>query len=240
MPKPYLLDGYGIDTTKKMNYIELTLRLYLVYKTLNIASKYPQYAYFKPLGNVNNAFGKNDNPQELTIVKNLAERIKKRHTHIELKVHQTIDLINKLNDFSGNDDFSRPLTYEKFCDLLGIDTQSGNVLERLNTLPPPLFEPTIYLIKNEEYHQIVSTWDDEREQKKRIAQKAIPISKLSSGERQFIYMTSTLLYHAFNILSIPREERIAYRNICMVLEEVEICFHPEYQRYIYQETPLTI
>lgn len=225
-----ILDGYGIDTTKKMNYIELTLRLYLVYKTLNIASKYPQYAYFKPLGNVNNAFGKNDNPQELSIVNNLAEQIKKRHTHIELKVHQTIDLINKLNDFSGNDDFSIPLTYEKFCDLLGIDTQSGNVLERLNTLPPPLFEPTIYLIKNEEYHQIVSIWDDEREQKKRIAQKAIPISKLSSGERQFIYMTSTLLYHAFNILSIPREERIAYRNICMVLEEVEICFHPEYQR----------
>lgn len=225
-----ILDGYGIDVTRLMNYVELTLRLYVVYKTLSIASKFPQYGKYKPFSGVNNVFRNTDNQAELQLARELAEEINKRHTHIELKVHQTIDLINKLNDFENKDELDRSLTYEQFCDLLSIDPLSANILEKLNKLPPPLFEPTIYLIKNKDYEEIEKETQEEAEQKRLIARKAIPISKLSSGERQFIYMTSTLLYHAFNILSIPRDERIAYRNVCMVLEEVEICFHPEYQR----------
>ena len=102
--------------------------------------------------------------------------------------------------------------------------------KRLETLPPPLFKPEIYLIKTEDYERISAQEHSEEERAKSIAEKAIPLSKLSSGERQFIFMTSTLLYHALNIQSIPKDERLAYRNICMVLDEVEICFHPEYQR----------
>lgn len=85
-----ILDGYGIDATKAMNYIELTLRLYLVYKTFSIANKYPQYSHFKPLGNIENAFKSNPNPNELKLARELAETINRNHSHIELKVHQTI------------------------------------------------------------------------------------------------------------------------------------------------------
>lgn len=225
-----ILDGYGIDASQKMNYIELTLRLYLVYKTFSIANKYPQYSYFKPLGSVNNAFKNNSNKQELQLVKELAEMINERKTHIELKVHQTIDLIRRLDNFEDKKVFERALTYEEICGLLGIDTNCESVMGRYNTLPPPLFQPTIYLIKDEVYKGIMESNLNEAEKKALLAQKTITLSELSSGERQFIYTTSTLLYHSFNILSIPQAERVAYRNLCMVLEEVEICFHPEYQR----------
>ena len=57
----------------------------------------------------------------------------------------------------------------------------------------------------------------------------IPFYKLSSGERQFLYMVSSLVYHILNIKSVPTS-RIHYRCINIVLDEVEICFHPEYQR----------
>lgn len=225
-----VLDGYGIDATKAMNYIELTLRLYLVYKTFSIANKYPQYSHFKPLGNIDNAFKSNPNPNELKLARELAETINRNHSHIELKVHQTIDLINYLNDSPRKNVFDRRMTYEDYNKLLGIDPQCETVLDRLGTLPPPLFKPEIYLIKTEDFEKIAAQELGEGERKKSIAEKAIPLSRLSSGERQFIYMTSTLLYHALNIQSIPKEERLAYRNICMVLDEVEICFHPEYQR----------
>lgn len=225
-----ILDGYGIDASRKMNYIELTLRLYLVYKTFSIANKYPQYSYFKPLGSVNNAFKNNSNKQELQLVKELAEMINERNTHIELKVHQTIDLIRRLDNFEDKKVFERALAYEEICGLLGVDTNCESVMDRYNTLPPPLFQPTIYLIKDEVYKGIMKSNLDEAEKKALLAKNTITLSELSSGERQFIYTTSTLLYHSFNILSIPQEERVAYRNLCMVLEEVEICFHPEYQR----------
>lgn len=225
-----VLDGYGIDATKAMNYIELTLRLYLVYKTFSIAKKYPQYGHFKPLGNINNAFKNNSNPNELKLARELAETVNRNHSHIELKVHQTIDLINYLNDSPQKNVFDRRMTYESYNKLLGIEPQCETVQERLETLPPPLFKPEIYLIKTEDYERIAAQELNEGERRKSIAEKAIPLSKLSSGERQFIFMTSTLLYHALNIQSIPKDERLAYRNICMVLDEVEICFHPEYQR----------
>ena len=122
------------------------------------------------------------------------------------------------------------MTYEGYNKLLGIEPQCETVQKRLETLPPPLFKPEIYLIKTKDYERISAQEHSEEERAKSIAEKAIPLSKLSSGERQFIFMTSTLLYHALNIQSIPKDERLAYRNICMVLDEVEICFHPEYQR----------
>ena len=225
-----ILDGYGIDASKAMNYIELTLRLYLVYKTFSIANKYPQYSNFKPIGSVNNAFKSNSNQHELALAKELAEKIYQKGTHIELKVHQTIDLIRRLDNFEDKKVFERILTYDEICLLLGIDTRCESVMERFNTLPPPLFEPTIYLIKNDIYNSIIENERDELVRKELISKHAITLSDLSSGERQFIYTTSTLLYHAFNIQSIPQVERVAYRNLCFVLEEVEICFHPEYQR----------
>ena len=225
-----ILDVYGIDAEKSMNYIELTLRLYLVYKTFSIAEKYPQYGHFKPLGNVNNAFKNNPNQHELRMVRELAEMISQRETHIELKIHQTINLIRRLDTFKNKRVFERPITYDEMCTLLGVDTNCDSILQRMQTLPPPLFEPSIYLIKNDVYNSIIETTSDERVRKRLIERNVISLSELSSGERQFIYTTSTLLYHALNIQSISPIDRVAYRNLCLVLEEVEICFHPEYQR----------
>lgn len=206
-----VLDGYKIDATKQMNYIELTLRLYLVYKSFSIAKKYPQYSHYKSIGHVNNAFKSNPNEKVLDLAKELAEKINNAHTHIELKIHQTLDLISQLDKTENNDSLEKTVTYEEFNVILGKEPNCNSVIDRMNTLPPPLFEPTIFLRRLD-------------------TGKVVALSDLSSGERQFIFTTSTLLYHSFNILSIPQKGRVAYRNICMVLDEVEICFHPEYQR----------
>ena len=53
---------------------------------------------------------------------------------------------------------------------------------------------------------------------------------MSSGERQFLYICSTFIYHILNLLSVQDSRRVRYRNMNLVLDEVEICFHPEYQR----------
>jgi hypothetical protein len=102
--------------------------------------------------------------------------------------------------------------------------------ERTELLPPPIFRPNALLVKNDLYKIIMEAKVSEEEKNNLLYDNAISLNQLSSGERQFIYTTSTLIYHALNLKSVPDVTRVSYKNICMVLDEIEICFHPEYQR----------
>ena len=54
---------------------------------------------------------------------------------------------------------------------------------------------------------------------------------MSSGERQRLFTSSSIVYHLRNILnSKAKVTKIKYKNVVVVLEEVELYFHPEYQR----------
>ena len=57
------------------------------------------------------------------------------------------------------------------------------------------------------------------------------LNKMSSGERQILYSLSYVLYHIKNIQSVREDEnRVAYHNICLIFDEVELYFHPDLQR----------
>ena len=51
----------------------------------------------------------------------------------------------------------------------------------------------------------------------------------SSGEKQFLQVVGAVLYHLHNIDSIASNE-MRYRNINLIFEEIELYFHPEWQR----------
>lgn len=54
---------------------------------------------------------------------------------------------------------------------------------------------------------------------------------MSSGERQFLFYMSTLLYHLKNLDSVTEgDESVHYKFVNIIMEEVELYFHPEYQR----------
>ena len=80
-------------------------------------------------------------------------------------------------------------------------------------LPPPIFSYELILKRN----------DLQRNEK-------IKYNNLSSGELQLLQTLSVHAYHISNLLSIQGKGRPQYRNINLVFDEVEICFHPEYQR----------
>lgn len=62
----------------------------------------------------------------------------------------------------------------------------------------------------------------------------IDFETLSSGERQQIYSISSILYHLDNLKSANKDEsypdRIIYKNVNVVLEEIELYYHPELQQ----------
>lgn len=56
-------------------------------------------------------------------------------------------------------------------------------------------------------------------------------TSMSSGERQLMYSLSSILYHIQNLESVNGDTfRIFYKHINLVLDEVELYSHPEYQR----------
>ncbi len=139
-------------------------------------------------------------------IEELISEINKDNTHITLKIKQTLNFIEKVK--AGR---NKNFTEFNISDL-GIKTRK--LYEIMENLPPSFYNFEIYL------------------KKANNSGNKIAYSKLSSGEKQFIYNISTILYHVKNILSIKPDikNRISYQNINIVLDEIELCFHPEYQR----------
>lgn len=181
---------------------------YLVKKTLSIAGIYPTYKDFRNIGKV---YLFMDDVSTLTSpeenIKKLVEKISKDRSHITLKIRQTIYFLthNKIPR-EPNKPFSNLVRYQ--------DQHLSSAIDFLDLIQeillPPIFKSHVRL-KGEDGN-IVS------------------LDKMSSGERQQLFSFATILYHIINILSIQDKDRIKYRNINVVLDEIEICFHPEYQR----------
>src|SRR5690606_25959341 len=54
---------------------------------------------------------------------------------------------------------------------------------------------------------------------------------LSSGEKQKIFGSATLLYHLANINSVRRSGKyVKYRHVNVIRDEIELYYHPELQR----------
>ena len=89
-----------------------------------------------------------------------------------------------------------------------------NSYDKLYRLLPPVF------------YDIEPCFIKDREEKDEIK-----MSQMSSGEKQLLYSNSAVLYHIYNIANSQQDTLIIpYRHINIVLDEVELYYHPEFQR----------
>ncbi len=204
---------------------------YLIYKTLSIASSYPSYERFSKLASHEDVFNfvpdKND-----TLSTQLVREIKTDHSHITLKIRQTVNFLNhwteNITTWSEKFTFFWPYKkliieeYLKYKDNL-------DVLKKL--LPPPFFDANIKLRHK---HGVESIEGQNPEIERPLDQgESISFYKLSSGERQLMYMLSNVFSHIYNLRSVfTTNDRIRYDHINIILDEIELSFHPEYQRRI--------
>lgn len=67
--------------------------------------------------------------------------------------------------------------------------------------------------------------------------KTFKLSELSSGEQQIILNLSSISYHLHNIQSIHEEDekRIKYKYVNILLDEIELYYHPNSQRKMVSE-----
>lgn len=207
-----ILDALDCLVTRGMSDIQIYIRMYVVYKVLNAAEKYPSYDYFrKYVGNINYTFAEAKGRNDLKLAKDLALKVKSDKTHIGLKLRQALNFIDHEQNIPLKL-WPLSMPYSRYCKILGIEEKGMSIEKRMEFLPPGIFKTSLTL-KNIQNNEV------------------IPLNHLSSGERQFLYLVSTIIYHALNIKSAAEDpNRTIYKNLNIVLDEVEICFHPEYQR----------
>lgn len=193
---------------------------YLTYKTFKIASRYRQHnAPFRDL----QAFKDGYNAE---LIDEIIESECNDGSNTTRKIFQTLAYLL----FDVYEDTDRGRTQKTTMDLAEIDRRSDNVINSIDEsdtnesikamfvseVPPPFLNCSINL------HEISDR------------NVRISFESLSSGEKQLSYAVSSILYHIDNINSLRDSERnrflIPYRNLLVVLEEIELYFHPEMQQ----------
>ena len=180
---------------------------YLVCKTLKISKTYRQYNKF-----YRDHYGISYKINH-DVLNDLIKRLYLDKSHITKKIRQILGYIV----YGIYDDITN---VNSFIDISKIQTKdikkkkSSFIYSIDDLVPPPIFDVSICLKNNE-------TGDD------------VHFETLSSGERQQVYSISSLLYHLSNINSVwldTNGQRIVYNHLNVILEEIELYFHPELQR----------
>lgn len=97
--------------------------------------------------------------------------------------------------------------------------------EILFRLPPPLYQLDALMVKDEADRR------DERYSLENSDAREIQLSKLSSGEKQFLYSLSATLFHIKSMdESIARTKGLQFKDVCLVFDEAELYYHPEFQQ----------
>lgn len=143
------------------------------------------------------------------------------------------DVVQKIFNSIGNDpivaDIDQILT---FISIKKIIDKSGEILVS-DLISNDKGENIIFNAYDELYRLIPPTFYDIELFSTRNGEddKEINLSEMSSAERQLLYSNSAVLYHIYNLANTQQDTRIIpYKHINIVLDEVELYYHPEYQR----------
>ena len=203
---------------------------YLVYKTLKIIRTYKKYSSINRLINskVVNRNGLNEGLLQIA----------SDSTHVTKKIKQTLNYIIAPR-FNDAEDSAFIEDFESIDPTKGIDNRNPELF-----LPPPIFDTDLLLEKElnfiDESGFVLFNPDSSADVSKvKIgSMHEFNFSGLSSGEKQIAYTISNILYHMLNVdsewadIGINKERRneVQYKYMNLILDEVELYFHPEMQR----------
>lgn len=216
------LVGFDILANSKSYVYRKQAINYLVYKTLKIACTYDEYRKFRYRHIVQ------EEPFDEDSFQKLVQMTIANNSHVANKLYRTIAyLIWDIYEIYGETK-DKPLKI-RIADInerwrnafnerrIELTSNIGSSLITEASIPPPFFDTAIGLVE-------LNT------------SAYVPFEFLSSGEKQQAYSISALVYHLKNLDSVSDDnsssERVAYPYIQLVLEEVELYYHPELQRQL--------
>lgn len=120
--------------------VHRTAGMYLIYKTLSIASKYPAYEEFAEIGNLS-CFQRNvDGVLQEQLIR-LVHTILRDKSHITLKIRQTLHFIEALLDgnLQPKDLLNSIFPYDWYMERVAPDKELRSMRDIQEYLPPSFF-----------------------------------------------------------------------------------------------------
>lgn len=200
---------------------------YLLYKTQKVLSTYKHYETSWEKVMI-------DNDEQA--LKDGLEELLKDASHRTLKIRQTIAYIRLSSEKDYYVKFGRDVPVDDIYDWMqskkGTELYPGKdwpLIECEDVLPPPFLGVDLRLVDNEHLESYRKTQD---------SMCIVPFEGLSSGERQVAYTLGNIAYHLKNIQSGMKDVNsgrghvtmLKYRYVNILLDEVELYFHPDLQR----------
>lgn len=232
-----LLTTYNDDIAEKSrDRYEMAL-FYLAYKTVKICFTYEDYWKALKLNLLTKMESTNEVYQHITdgtfrkvagsVVSKLMREINdsvKNRSHITLKISICLDYVENI--------FNHKVVWGMTNELNVADMMTDKHIETFNDAIAML--PPAFYVTNMKFKEVGIRFnvDNHPESNWTLTGKAdFSLGKMSSGERQMLYSLSYVLYHIKNIQSVKEDEnRVGYHNICLIFDEVELYYHPDYQR----------
>ena len=193
---------------KKIPHFEVLMN-YVLCKVKKISEIYKEYKDIPPFkGN------------EISII--FLKKLKEDKSHITLKLRQVLNII-RFNLLREDNDSK----WEKKEDgVLHFKLKINDLIKRIK-------EIDVSNLKKEElipigcYRFIINVKNDTNNN-----DSVSNINVLSSGEQHLLHTMPSVLYHILNVDSVHSSEveKIKYEYINIIFDEIELYFHPEYQR----------
>ena len=186
-------------------------QLYCIYKTINIFETYPQYKeLLQPKGKEWGAevCFEYSQKEEKALFNQLFRDIEDE-SHITKKLVQTQNYIEKQNDLFNEPD-------------LQIDYKPKDPASKIKDISCTAH----YYGKVDPFHLIPPIFDYDFVLKD--GNSYMEYETLSSGEKQLLNNIGAIIYHLQNIDSADSR----YPSVNLILEEIELYFHPEFQRLL--------
>lgn len=185
---------------------------YLVCKTLKVAGQYAQYSGFY------SKHYKIRSKVDANLLRKYILALHADHSHITKKIRQTLAyLVYGTYETDGWSNIDKDVNKAGVAAMriLVNEKKDNRFLQEADEIvPPPFFNVTIIL-------------------KDELTGDEVLFETLSSGEKQQIFTISSILYHLQNLHSVFKDDnrqRVTYNHACVILEEIELYYHPELQQ----------
>lgn len=196
--------GEEISNPEKTPNYEL-LKSYIVFKIEKICKVYRDYQNINPFD------------AEKGISNEVLEKLKKDKSHITLKLRQVLNLI-RFNLLENKDE------WKNINGIFRYEIHIDNLIDRIKDIKNISKEELIPI----GYHRFTIKVKNDKENKNSSSE----MNTLSSGEQHLVHTTQSVLYHILNVNSVHNSNsgKKKYHYINIIFDEIELYFHPEYQR----------
>ena len=193
---------------KKIPYFK-ELMNYVLCKVKKISEVYKEYRGIAPF-------------LEKEVSPTFLEKLKGDKSHITLKLRQVLNIIRFNLLIDDNDS-----KWEKKEDgVLHFELKIDDLIKRIKKVDTSNLKKD-ELIPIGCYRFIINVNNDTNN-----TDSVSNINVLSSGEQHLVHTMQSVLYHILNVNSVHSSEveKIKYEYINIIFDEIELYFHPEYQR----------